>query len=860
MSGPEGSRLDQATHERIYTDEVLPESGFFKTTAQAHPKAVVLAGQPGAGKGGLAKAAQREFKGDGIIIDFDKNRGYHPDIDNLRETYPYTWAEHTQHDAGKWTNKLRSDVIEGRRNIILDTTLSHPKSGINQIESLKKNGYAVEVRVIAAHRLESELGVDKRFTDGLARDGHGRHVPKEFRASSYEALPASLDQVHAETGARIRIYNREGQELYDSQNSKLKPGEALEQAREARMQDPALVRQTVKNWRGQEEFHRELPATLEQLQQNGRINAQTAQNLPPEHRKLGIEKDAQSYTKEAIAVDQAVRIEPAQSRLGATLKQVGVADARIAVTPEFQTFAKGAGVVGAGLMVYDAVDTERKYAALSAQGNQLGADALLHDYVGRTGGGLVGGFAAGAAYGAATGSWTGPGALVTGAVGGAIGAFGGEAIAKAYTQYEMNHQVGNDGHTYAYANGKWETSNWIHQNQPAPQDQIATLEYKRVSAVTELALANPQHLDTQNITLTDAHGQKTEYSHTKTGWVTQVIDSVQVPNDLGIIGTHNEPAPPELGKQLDRISAARHDANAHYTENLAKAYMTDYVGRGFARDDRPVPEAVTNALRLPSEIHVKDPVTGNVWERNPKGEFTRTQYASVPGPEGPEFVPQVLTAKGPELERLGQEQQAHVQSNRKYGAGLVAQKFQEMQQQSQQQHQPAGQERASAHPAPTTDHAGPAPQPQHASPAATHNESGAHPEHNAHNVQDVHNAHNVANVNNTSNASNARHDPRLAEIAALKAEIAHHLQVAELKDQIAKLEAHLSQPDQPTLHGGPSLHPQAQAAAHPAQATPGADASRGYQAVDHNVTQHAAQALPQQHAQVQQQPAPGRSR
>ena len=691
MSGPEDNRLDKATHERIYANKVLPESGFFETTAQENPKAVVLAGQPGAGKRGLEQIAQREFNGNAVTIDFDNNRNYHPNIDKLRETYPYKWAEHTQYDAGKWTNRLRSDVIEGHRNIILDTTLSHPKSGINQIETLKQNGYAVEVRVIAAHRLESELGVDKRFTDGLERDGHGRYVPKEFRTSSYEDLPASLDKIHADTGARVRIFSREGQELYDSQSSKLQPGEALKQAREARVLEPTLARQTAKNWRGQEEFHRELPAMLEQLQKNGRISAQTAQNLPPEHRELGIEKDVQSYTKEAIAIDQAVRIEPAQSRLGAVLKQVGTADKSIAVTPGFSAVAKGTGIVGAGLMIYDAVDTERKYSALSVQGNQFGADALLHEYVGRTGGGLIGGFAAGAAFGAATGSWTGPGALVTGAVGGAIGAFGGEAIARAYTQYEMNHQTGKDGNTYAYSDGKWETSNWIHQNQPAPHDQIATLEYKRVSAVTELALANPQHLDTNNITVPNAHGQKIEYSHTKNGWMTEVTDKAPFVDDFGRPSTHREPATPELSKQLDQISSIRQDANEHYADNLAKAYLTDYMGRGFASNDRPVPEAVTNALHLPSEIHVKDPVTGEIWQRGPKGEFTQTRTVEGHGPDGPVYLPQVLTAQGEQLTRLNKEQQAHAQFNREVGAGLVEKKYKDMQQQHQQ---PAHQETA----------------------------------------------------------------------------------------------------------------------------------------------------------------------
>lgn len=128
-----------------------------------------------------------------------------------------------------------------------------------------------------------------------------------------------------------------------------------------------------------------------------------------------------------LAQDAGVEVLHPSRNLRQTLRQVGVADAAIATRPGFQTFTKVGGAVGGGLMVIDAVTTARQYNALTAQGNPFGADALLHEYVGRTGGGLIAGAASGAAYGLATGSWSGPGALATGAVGGVIGAFGGEA-------------------------------------------------------------------------------------------------------------------------------------------------------------------------------------------------------------------------------------------------------------------------------------------------------------------------------------------------------------------------------------------------------------------------------------------------
>jgi len=62
-------------------------------------------------------------------------------------------------------------------------------------------GYDVEVRVVASPKLESELGVDKRFLDQFNIDGYGRHVPEGARDAIYDKVPASLDTIHAETTA-----------------------------------------------------------------------------------------------------------------------------------------------------------------------------------------------------------------------------------------------------------------------------------------------------------------------------------------------------------------------------------------------------------------------------------------------------------------------------------------------------------------------------------------------------------------------------------------------------------------------------------------------------------------------------------
>ena len=45
---------------------------------------------------------------------------------------------------------------------------------------------------------------------------------QSFQDFAYKALPASLDKVHAQTGARILIYNREGEQQKTANRAKSK--------------------------------------------------------------------------------------------------------------------------------------------------------------------------------------------------------------------------------------------------------------------------------------------------------------------------------------------------------------------------------------------------------------------------------------------------------------------------------------------------------------------------------------------------------------------------------------------------------------------------------------------------------------
>lgn len=94
MSAP-GNPLDKEEHARILAEKIIPDSGLEEAISHEKPKAVILAGQPGAGKGGLARRAEFEFSDDVVKIDPDELRRYHTEVDSFRKKHPYTWSGDT---------------------------------------------------------------------------------------------------------------------------------------------------------------------------------------------------------------------------------------------------------------------------------------------------------------------------------------------------------------------------------------------------------------------------------------------------------------------------------------------------------------------------------------------------------------------------------------------------------------------------------------------------------------------------------------------------------------------------------------------------------------------------------------------
>ena len=184
-----------------------------RSSAQDQPRVVLVGGQPGAGKSAGGELVRDELRAQGGFI--------HVDADRMRERIPIGTARppssETQADAGRLANALRLMAIEARRHIVEVGTFRSPQSVQRFVDRLQEQGYKVELVVVATSREESLLGIYQRHErQHQAGNPNPRFVTEDYHDAAMQGFDATVSQV-AHQLDRLRIINRGGQLLYDSQ-------------------------------------------------------------------------------------------------------------------------------------------------------------------------------------------------------------------------------------------------------------------------------------------------------------------------------------------------------------------------------------------------------------------------------------------------------------------------------------------------------------------------------------------------------------------------------------------------------------------------------------------------------------------
>lgn len=188
------------------------EDRFHLTQAQDKPKAIFVAGQSGAGKTQAANSVKAELKNSG---------GYIPvDADRMREKIPTGGiaypSEQTQKDAAALVGVLRNRLIQEKRNFFEEGTFRNSEAVKQGVLYLKEQGYQVELVAVATSFEKSLLGIYDRYERQLnSGASNPRLVPVDYHQQAFDGFTKTF-QENADLFDRVRVINRAGQELYDS--------------------------------------------------------------------------------------------------------------------------------------------------------------------------------------------------------------------------------------------------------------------------------------------------------------------------------------------------------------------------------------------------------------------------------------------------------------------------------------------------------------------------------------------------------------------------------------------------------------------------------------------------------------------
>ena len=193
-----------------------------------NPTAILLAGQPGAGKTQLSAYFFRQSQNTSILINGDDYRRYHPNYRAIFKQYPEELVSLTSKFSAAFTEKMIENLSDAHRNLIVEGTGRTTEVPIHTAKLLIAKGYQVHMAAIAVrpelsllstlHRFGSmnEMGTVPRPTAVLAHD------------TVVQNLPHNLDMLYqSNLFAEMQIIDRRERTVWCSTHAESMPSEAL---------------------------------------------------------------------------------------------------------------------------------------------------------------------------------------------------------------------------------------------------------------------------------------------------------------------------------------------------------------------------------------------------------------------------------------------------------------------------------------------------------------------------------------------------------------------------------------------------------------------------------------------------------
>ena len=191
----------------------------YRPTLESAPQAFLLGGQSGAGKATLRKIIHRRLDGNGISINGDDYRKFHPRFLELQRIYGDEAVNYTAPWAGRMTEALIDSLSRIGYNLVIESTLRTAEVPLKTAELLRQRGYGVSLALMAVKPKISLVSCQIRYeemrvagTTPRATDPAHHNKIIDQIVSNLGVLEASgmFDEIALYDRSQTHLFPREG--------------------------------------------------------------------------------------------------------------------------------------------------------------------------------------------------------------------------------------------------------------------------------------------------------------------------------------------------------------------------------------------------------------------------------------------------------------------------------------------------------------------------------------------------------------------------------------------------------------------------------------------------------------------------
>jgi hypothetical protein len=212
VTDPEAERYKLSPEEsrRRFVKRIVPAL-LAGREPQQEPTAVILVGQPGAGKTRASEMLARRLneRGGFADIDTDLYKPFHRDYDELMARDDRLMTLYIGPAGREWMRQAQDYVREHRINVLVHDIANDPAVSAATARSYRAAGFRVEVVTLGVSQAMSDQGILNRYHEQVKESGQGRLTVPEKAAAAYTGIPQLASLIESEGLAHhVTVYRR----------------------------------------------------------------------------------------------------------------------------------------------------------------------------------------------------------------------------------------------------------------------------------------------------------------------------------------------------------------------------------------------------------------------------------------------------------------------------------------------------------------------------------------------------------------------------------------------------------------------------------------------------------------------------